>query len=121
MCYTMFASSFCLQRSHGHNCDRDRFSYYASKGDVLVLTGERTRKKWERMPISLSFGYTQTIMRLYPNNCVPIRKMKHTFGQCVSRRAALFQGPPFLVIAVSQALGYFLRKTFLPLRIYKPF
>ena len=73
------------------------------------------------MPISLPFAYTQTIVCLYTNNCAPIRKMKHISGQCVSEEAALYKEPPLNVIAIRLVLGYFLKKTFLPLRIYKPF
>lgn len=47
--------------------------------------------------------------------------MKHISGQCVSEEAALYKEPPLNVIAIRLVLGYFLRKTFLPLRIYKPF
>ena len=31
---------------------------------------------WEKVRTKLSFAYTQTIIRLYPNNRVPILKLK---------------------------------------------
>ena len=60
--------------------------YYVSEGEVLILAGERTNGKRERMPISLSFGYTQTIIRVYANNCVPVRKQMCAYTRIESSK-----------------------------------
>ena len=46
----------------------------ALQGGALRLAGERPKGKRGRTPTFLSFAYTQTIVRLYPNDRSPIRK-----------------------------------------------
>ena len=52
--------------------------YKASEGEVLRLSGENTKGKRGRDGISPSFAYTQTIVRLYANDCAPIPKLKRS-------------------------------------------
>ncbi len=87
----MFRGSGCassrsfLYWSHGHGCDRvtvcagtrsKRGKNVGSQGKGLRVTG-REPLSLHRLPIpKRSVAYTQTIVRLYPNDCAPIRKLK---------------------------------------------
>ena len=62
-----------------HNCHKRIKSillYKALQGEALRLAGEKPKGNRERVGTFPSFAYTQTAVRLYPNNRSPIPKFK---------------------------------------------
>ena len=71
-------------RGYGYNCNRNLFALKVRvcKGEGIILAGEDTKGKRERIPIFLSIAYTQTTVRLYANGRVTILKSKRFHIQC---------------------------------------
>ena len=69
----------------------------ALQGGALRLAGERPKGKRGRTPTFLSFAYTQTIVRLYPNDRSPIRKRLCAYTRFETHfRSMSHQGQSFL-------------------------
>ena len=58
---------------------RERQKHYGLQGETQGLAGEDIKGCRERNGTSLLFAYTQTIVRLYANNCVPIPDFNRQF------------------------------------------
>ena len=58
---------------------RERQKHYGLQGGTQGLAGEDIKGCRERNGTSLLFAYTQTIVRLYANNCVPIPDFNRQF------------------------------------------
>lgn len=101
-------------RSHGHSCDHDRLSIIfrvcgASQGGILRLIGEKPMGKREEDGSKSSCAYTQTIVRLYANDCATIPDLKELVVYCLQFMSSTIILLLYFYVLMSLFLQLFIR------------